>query len=157
MKRTLHLDLEDTIITSWGDGVNAGLLNVGKIGRYIKIFQPDEIKVFSYAVWDDNDVGEFERVFKSRIERALDCKIVMDDFFTVKRLEEEAKRRMGYIFESRHEAMIFFGKDYGFQWWVSKIIGEGHHTLIDDVVESKRITFKNRDLVIVIERANELL
>lgn len=75
-KRHLWLDLEDTIITPVTDGwFNVQLINVHKISSFIEEWKPDFVHVFSFAIWDEQQLLRFNMAVRERIERVLGVKI----------------------------------------------------------------------------------
>ncbi len=74
-KRHLWLDLEDTIITPVQNGwFNVQLINVQKIKAFIEEWKPNFMHVFSFAVWDEQQLLRFNMGPRPRIEDALGMK-----------------------------------------------------------------------------------
>ena len=71
MKRILFLDLENTLIDSWGNWYLCS--NWERIKQRIKELNPDEVHVFSYAIWNETDKQYFD-VSKVRLEKDYDIK-----------------------------------------------------------------------------------
>jgi hypothetical protein len=72
-QRHLWLDLESTIITPVLDGWwNTHLVNTNKIKGFIEGFQPDHINIFSFAIWDDDQLRKFNEGTRPMIEQFLD-------------------------------------------------------------------------------------
>lgn len=72
LSRHLFLDLEDTIITPVMDGwFNTHLINVQKIKQVIEDFDPIEIHIFSFAIWNQAELRGFNMGIRPMIEQAL--------------------------------------------------------------------------------------
>jgi hypothetical protein len=72
MSKHLFLDLEDTIITPVVDGwFNTHLINLEKIQAVMADFEPDEIHVFSFAVWNQQELVRFNMGTRPMIETRL--------------------------------------------------------------------------------------
>lgn len=76
MIKHLYLDLEGTIITPVPNGWwEAELINVGRIRAFVREFQPDLIHLFSFAIRDEQERGDFNRTTRDTIERVLGQKL----------------------------------------------------------------------------------
>lgn len=70
--KQLWLDLEDTIITPVVEGWwKTEIINLDKILRVIRVFEPDVINVFSFAVWNQEQLRLFNEGTRWLVERAL--------------------------------------------------------------------------------------
>lgn len=70
--RHLFLDLESTIITPVLDGwFNTHLINLEKIKAFINEFQPHLIHIFSFAIWNEEELKRFNLGTRPMIEQAL--------------------------------------------------------------------------------------
>lgn len=75
LKKHLFLDLEDTIITPVLNGwFNTHLINVQKVRSVIQDFAPDEVHVFSFAIWNQFELNAFNLGTREMIERSLGIK-----------------------------------------------------------------------------------
>lgn len=71
----LFLDLEDTVITPVMNGwENTELINVQKIKAFMTEFQPDQLHVFSFAIWNVTERDRFNRHTRPAIELSLNMK-----------------------------------------------------------------------------------
>ena len=76
MSRHLFLDLEDTVITPVVDGwFNTGLINLDKVRRIIDEWQPDFVHIFSFAIWNQQELLRFNHAVRPRLEQALGIKL----------------------------------------------------------------------------------
>jgi len=72
IRRHLFLDLEDTIITPVMEGwFNTHLINVPKIKLLMDIFKPDQVHIFSFAIWNTEELKRFNMGTRPMIEKAL--------------------------------------------------------------------------------------
>lgn len=70
--RHLFLDLEDTVITPVVDGwFNTHPINAEKIKAFIAKFQPHFIHIFSFAIWNQEELKRFNLGTRPMIEQAL--------------------------------------------------------------------------------------
>jgi hypothetical protein len=70
--RSLWLDLEDTIITPVVSGWwNTDLINLQKIRAVIDEFKPSSINLFSFAIWNHDELNKFNQATRPMIEQAL--------------------------------------------------------------------------------------
>ena len=70
--RHLWLDLEDTVVTPVVDGwFNTHLINLDKIERVMAEFKPDQLHVFSFAVWNRQELTRFNMGTRPMIETRL--------------------------------------------------------------------------------------
>ena len=133
----VFLDLEQTVITSWDEGL---LLNATKVREFLAEQNVTNFTVFSFAVWDDKDKVNFERLHRRGLERALDCKVAacpsVEDFM------QADTELTGVHFDSLTDFISIRGKVGAFTNWV-RFKGLGNSVLVDDVVPN--IDIVNRD------------
>lgn len=71
-KKQLWLDLEDTVIhpvtNGWG---NTQLMNIAQVKEFIGEFKPDELHIFSYALWNPFELRQFNHSVRSFLEERL--------------------------------------------------------------------------------------
>lgn len=68
----LFLDLEDTVITPVLDGwFNTHVINVQKVKNFIKSFSPDQVHIFSFAVWNEFERNAFNMGTRPMLEKTL--------------------------------------------------------------------------------------
>jgi hypothetical protein len=78
----LFLDLEDTVITPATNGWhNTNMINVEEIKKFIALFKPNFIHIFSFAIWDETQKTLFNLRCRPMIESTLDIKL--NDILTV--------------------------------------------------------------------------
>ena len=147
MRKIVFLDLEDTVIDEFNKVGFAALVNIPQVKAFIEAESPDEVRLFSFALWNDHCVKQFGFFFEERLNRALGVKFAMADVFTTEKLFLMCRRR-GLIFEDQDECMLFHGKQYGFQRYIelSKEFDDQEVVLLDDSVETHSIHYPNRNL-----------
>ncbi len=75
-RKSVWLDLEDTIITPVVDGWwKTELINVEKIKRIIDDFNPDSVNIFSFAIWNQKELQSFNSAVRPLIEQHLGRKL----------------------------------------------------------------------------------
>ena len=126
------LDLEQTIIASWDA---PDLINVQRIRQFLLRNRADEVRIFSFAIWDENDKRKFDNEIKPVIQRALDLPIV--SWPSVQDMMRADFNHTGVRFEEGHEVSEFIqlrGKEQGFFNYVCNQYEFDRAVLIDDVV-----------------------
>lgn len=129
------LDLEDTIITTWAEGV---LLRPSRIKQWLDEQGVKDIHIWSFAIWDETDKQIFlQSGMKDMIESALERSI--DEFPSVKEMQAVIFKHERMMYESRTEFMQLNGKQWSF---IKYCLGEYPGQcciLIDDAVSSLHI------------------
>lgn len=74
--RHLFLDLEDTVITPVMDGwFNTHVINNEKVKAFIDEFKPDQVHIFSFAVWNEQELLRFNMGTRPMLEKSLGVKL----------------------------------------------------------------------------------
>ena len=139
MKKVIFLDLENTIILSWDDFLNNpynGLINEKSIRKYLKSINCKEIRIFSHAIYDCDDLRLFHRDMCRMIEILLNVKVVHVE--TVINLI--VQQRLGNMTASAYCRM--FSKTDSFTRYLetqSDSNTDFEYVLIDDEVVDKRL------------------
>ena len=126
------IDLEQTIIESWD---NPNLINVQRISTWLKQERADELRIFSFAIWDDKDKRKFDNDIKPAIQLALDLPVV--SWPSVQDMMRADFNHTGIRFEEGHAVSEFIqlrGKEQGFFNYVCNQYDFDRAVLIDDVV-----------------------
>ena len=125
---TVFLDLEETVITSWDEGL---LVNASKVREFLKEQNVTNFTVFSFAVWNDKDKADFDRLHRRPLERGLDCMVKScpstEDFM------QADTNLTGVHFDSLTDFISIRGKVGAFTNWV-RFQGLANALLVDDVV-----------------------
>lgn len=152
--RHCFLDLEDTLVTPIVNGwADFNIINQRKVLNFIANFQPDQVHLFSFAVWNQHELSEFnlrcrptvERLFKIKFDSTptVDddiipacCSVMGISSSTVDFSDASA-------FWSKHEAFRLFVRNRFKNSWTTRQ-QENEVVLLDDVVINE--TFEWPDL-----------
>lgn len=137
-RRHLFLDLEDTIISPVTEGwFNVRAVNVNKIENFIKEFKPDTLNIFSFAIWNDQELLRFNMGPRPKIEKLLGLPI--SSVPTCEDMIYAIKKVSNY-----HEEIDFkilthvIGKQQAFRLCVEHVFGKTdldvEVVLLDDIV-----------------------
>ncbi|PPD55509.1 MAG: hypothetical protein CTY12_00605 [Methylotenera sp.] len=129
----IWLDLEETIINNWYDGL---LINPGRIKKWIKsTYNVDEINIWSFAIYDEKDKAEFvSSGMKEAIEKALECRI--NDFLSIDEMRAKIEKHEGIKYDSREDFMQINGKKWSFIKYCVGYEPNARCVLLDDAVPS---------------------
>ncbi len=142
--RHLFLDLEDTVIDSVDGGWHTWkLLDLRRIKRFIRDWQPSALHVFSFAIHNQQELEAFNRIMRSPLEKALERPLEL-----VPRVDEDiipisiSMRSRGMQNLTFLEVSDFWGKEETFRFccrhWFGKPWQEQRVSttalLIDDCV-----------------------
>lgn len=76
MIRHLWLDLEDTVITPVMEGwFKTEMINTEKVRDFITEFKPDYVHLFSFAIWNQQELSGFNTGTRPMLEAALNIKL----------------------------------------------------------------------------------
>ncbi len=144
------LDLEETIINNWNDGLFLG--HVHKIKKWLDDNEIKEINIWSFAIWNDKDILDFESHLKKQIELALGRPIVL--YPSVEQMQKLVYQYEHTEYDSVWEFMQLNRKNWSFIKYCL-----GHHKdckciLIDDAVPNQ--TLVDHDINLTIRLINVL-
>ena len=128
----MFLDLEETVIDDWQ---RKNFININKIKNIIDDFNPDYLHIFSAAIWDINDVNEFNNELRDSLEsilkRKVNCVVSM----------EHAKEFSNWVScdISIQELLLDIGKFRLFIDYCKKNFKNCHCILIDDMCDNELI------------------
>lgn len=129
------LDLEETVIDSWQSG---RLVNVNKL----KTLNMSEVTIFSFAVWNAQDIAHFDKQLRSMIELAVNVKVVKCP--TVQDMMEADTKFTGVHWHGDvTEFITLRGKFNAFVHWSNLMHPTDDCMLVDDIVPNVDIV--NRD------------
>lgn len=153
---TLYLDLEQTVIDNWQDGL---LHKPQRIKHFIDANYPDinvdDVRIFSFAIYDDADKAKFEHELKGMLEATLD--ITITQWPSVVEIAAASQKLTGVRWLDKdtmggmdiHEYITIVGKFRAFEDWVWLRHEDGNRVvLIDDVVPQRTIYDHVRDIQI---------
>ena len=144
----LFLDLEETVVDSWQ---SQRLVNIGAVKSFLQNNSFDEVDVFSFAVWNNDDVAVFNRDLKPVLNRALnvnlkDCPSVPDV------MKADTKLTGVQWHNDVTEFIQVRGKFTAFLNWCKLNHPNDNCVLLDDMVPN--VTVVDRDTGTVIQFVN---
>ena len=146
------LDLEDTIITNWNEAL---LTNNGKIKKWLDERDVKELRIWSFAIQNNNDKERFVRSgIKRMIETALERPIL--EWLSVEEMQTLVQYYDGIIYESQTEFRQIHSKQWSF---IKFCLGSKKNmtcVLIDDAVANLKITEYDRLLDIHLVRIQDM-
>lgn len=149
MTTKIFLDLEETIITSFNEGL---LCNLSTVKAFVERFSPKswdgtvvgtpEVSIFSFAIWTSKDRDIFERNIRGPIERGLGVRII--DIPTVEDIAASIKKHQKIHF-GIHDIISGWGKHRSFFDWC-RFEEDQDCVLLDDVVPNQLLINKDTGL-----------
>lgn len=133
----VFLDLEGTVVDDW---TNMKLVNARRVGDFLQKLKVIEVGVFSFAVWNDNDLNLFKTDLQSRLESVLDVKVT--DVPTVKMMMDLDRNSTHTHFDDASDFITMRGKKNAFMNWVDHMFPNTDCMLVDDLVPD--VTVHNR-------------
>ncbi len=145
-QRAIYLDLEETIINNWYDGLILGS-NVNRICNTIKErLQPfDSMHIWSFAIYNEEEVKEFNWRLRPELEIVMRCKF--DTIFSVDSIRELVKEYENINYDSRAEFMQLNNKFYSFIKYC-QLYKNFHMVLFDDCVPNMIMQIPDKNLTI---------
>ena len=144
MTTKVFLDLEDTVITTFDDGV---LLHdhLNALQWWLDNQNLREVSIFSFAIWNEKDKEEFVKIHKSVLERELNVKIV--EWLSVDEMAKLSQEFSG-IHWDRLDFMQLRGKHGAFIDVCKSREKDTTCILIDDAIPFETLTNHTQNLVI---------
>jgi hypothetical protein len=143
---TLYLDLEGTVLTNWSDAL---LMNVSRVTDFLDA-NPDldrsDVRVFSFAIYNDADKETFVRTMKPMLERALG--VTLTACPSLYDMAIRSQMLTGYRWVDQDTGALditmyinVVGKVRAFEDWVTYHRDEGASrvVLVDDIVPMKTV------------------
>lgn len=148
--KIFYLDLEDTIIESYSDPY---LIHQSKVKELIDAFNPDEVRLFSFAVQTPKELEHAKKAILPQVERAIGRPFAKTDIRDD--ILRAVYRKWCFNVQDRDDFLIVNDKGILFQEWVAleqkKLNGVPLTAmLLDDDVETRDIRYPNRQLDIEI-------
>lgn len=149
--RHLFLDLEDTVCTPILNGwQHSSLININihKIRKVIAEFQPHHLHIFSFAIYDAQDVAQFDLHMRPQLEQALGLPVTSVGVLLTdirQRCCESLSLAPSQV--SFSDMVEFWGKQLSFRLFVRSLFSDAPpHTcnqvmLIDDAVLPEEFKF----------------
>ena len=148
---TLYLDLEGTVIKGWDDQV---LMNSSRVRDFLDSnpdIDRDDVRVFSFAIYNDKDKAEFVRDIKPMLERRLG--VTITQWHSVQDMALRTQQLTGNRFldsdtmggHGISEYIALVGKVNAFLDWVVYEVGSedgpgsARVVLVDDIVPMRTV------------------
>lgn len=144
MKKILFLDLENTVIDTWYD--QNIVSDKVKIKEWIERHFFDEVVVFSFAIWNDDDKIEFKIHIKNRLESVFEIKF-NEEVFSIEDIQRFTQNQMKCLVD--RDDIFAFGKHQGFINTVMQRFKGNICVLLDDMVSNTRFTDFDSNTVMV--------
>lgn len=138
MDTVFFLDLEETVIDSWG---SARLVNTDSVRHFLRLQDATKVGVFSFAIQNDSDREEFFDKIAPRLADALDIQFSRE-CPTVTELRALDQHVTGTWFDSVFDFIQLRGKQQAFTLWANTNFRNTNCVLVDDTVDD--ITVHNR-------------
>lgn len=137
--RHLFLDLEDTVITPANDGWhNTEPINIARVRRFIDSWKPDYVNIFSFAIWDDQQLRLFDFHVRPWLERELGIRFNHIPTREQIKMRCSVAMRMANDMVSEQDLMDFWGKQMSFRLYIPQWLRNGGDVaLLDDVVHDE--------------------
>lgn len=140
--KIVFVDLEETLVESW---TNLLLCKKSKVEAFVEE-HGNVVQLFSFAVWDDNDI----KIFNDQIKPVCEAGhgLVFEKVWCCKDFLYAVKKYTGVHFEL-HEILSVWGKARTFEDFVLNLgLRDTEFVLLDDVVPNKVVTFQDTGNVI---------
>lgn len=125
----VFLDLEDTIIRSWGE---PDLMNAQKIRVWLDKHDVSELHIFSFAIWDHHDQVHFEKTMKMPLERVCGRDIL--SWMSVHEMQRASTDFTRLRWLDQRDFMQIRGKHGAFFDVCKATQKDAHCVLLDDAV-----------------------
>lgn len=145
MKNIVWLDLEETLIDSWGE-FNILDQKVENIKTLLKKVKPDEMSVWSFAIWTEKDIARFNtNGIKQQLEDLLEFKF--SNIHTIDEMQKMVEQYDGFKYVNTVEFIQINQK----LWSFVKYCFNHNNTnfwLIDDCIPNMTIQNKDNNVTI---------
>lgn len=138
MDTVFFLDLEETVIDSWG---SARLVNTNLVRDFLHSNKVQKVGVFSFAIQNDSDRQEFFDKIAPNLAKALNIEFSRD-CPTVAELRALDQHVTSTWFDSVFDFIQLRGKQQAFTLWANTNFRGTDCVLVDDTVDD--VTVHNR-------------
>lgn len=142
MKKIVFLDLEETVIRSWGDPT---LVNKDWIQYLLHQEQVQEVHIFSFAIFNQADKDRFSQQIKPFLENALEVRI--RSWVSIAEINKIIRSFTSVVLED-WELTDVWGKMRAFQDYCRAQYKDTECVLIDDVVPNSTFLLSDDKLTI---------
>ena len=130
MNKVIWLDLEETIINNWNDGLFT--YHTHQLKQWLKKQDVTSVNIFSFAIYDVKDKAHFlSSGMKTSIEQALG--VIIDEVPSVADIQAQVYKYESVKYDSLYEFIQLNGKQWGFIKFC-QLSPDQHNILIDDAV-----------------------
>ena len=146
MKKSVWLDLEDSVINNWRDkDLSPSGIKVTR--NFLKRNRVSEINIFSFAIDNEADRKEFvSSGLKAQLEEALE--VTIKEIALADDLRKSTLKNIGVDF-ALWEFKCVWGKFRGFQdFCIFRRTEDIHFILIDDTVPNSVLVMERPDIVV---------
>ena len=157
MQTKVFLDLEQTVTTLIEDQLysTTELIGIQKMRKFLKERNASVVSIFSFAIDNDEERMTFLNSWLRRaLEEGLGVKIL--EVITVEEVRNAILKRRRAKFEELWEVKQLVGKEVGFLDYVRQHHKNCHCILIDDMVETSKMTFSNSGLEVEMINVDDL-
>jgi hypothetical protein len=148
-RRALWLDLEDTVITPVVDGwINSSIINVRKVKHFIDEFRPHSVNIFSFAIWNQHELGQFNKFCRPFLEKLLGTQ-----FYFVPTVDDDILpvctkvMNLGNGSVTFSDMSEFWGKHESFRLYMRHMYASGSTPVevafLDDAVYNESFSWKD--------------
>lgn len=157
MNKMLFLDLEETILDDFTLGFDARAMNIEKVRAFLEAERPDSVRLFSFAVQNENDLADFRYYHEKWLSGLLGVQFELAQAFTTEKLFALC-RQNHEVFDDERECRLFHGKDYGFQRYIelSPEFCNCEVVLLDDMALGTQELYPQRGLTLRTVNVNQL-
>lgn len=146
----IFIDLENTLIEDW-DSMIPMFDNIRKVKDMLGSCEC--INIFSWAIFNDNDVETFNKHLRGLIEDSLVVKV--KDVITMEKVKDVLGKSYGFKIEDE-DFTTFINKETAFERYILQLVECGEivdsvNMLIDDTVKDKRVSIVREGKEINIE------
>lgn len=162
--RHLFLDLEDTVITSAADGwERTECINQDRIEKVLNEFKPDFIHLFSFAIWNNDELEKFKQTTLFLVQRVHKIKIdlmwTVDDDIIPMCAKELGLNKSTIEFS---DASAFWSKHQSFRLCMRQHFKNRDSDLpvqvmlLDDAVFTETFEWRDMNLTGIVQNVDEL-
>lgn len=152
-KRLLFLDLEDTVIKPVDSWMFTDIIprNIQKVKQILNEFNPDEVHIFSFAIWNQAELLRYNMMTAPMLEKVLNVKLqpaptVDDDMIPA----ACAVRRLSASTVDFQEMSSFWGKQDTFKLFIQHTFKHNeaplHVMLVDDAVFNEEFSWPDTQI-----------
>lgn len=152
MPKHLFLDLEDTVITPAINGwACTDFINTEKIKNFIEHWRPDQVHIFSFAIWNQHELNKFNNHLRVPLEDNLGVRFTIVPTVDDNIIPACCKVKGIQLLEF-HEMSAFWGKGGAFQLFVKNLVNRSFPidmevALIDDAVENEQFIWPDLHVI----------